>query len=34
MARVVIGGLLSGTLITLLAIPLVYRFVHGKELAK
>lgn len=28
MARVVIGGLLSGTLITMLAIPLIYRFVY------
>ena len=26
MARVVIGGLLTGTLVTLFAIPMVYRF--------
>jgi hydrophobic/amphiphilic exporter-1 (mainly G- bacteria), HAE1 family len=31
MARVVVGGLTSGTLITLLAIPLVYRFVARWE---
>ncbi|MCO6456341.1 MAG: efflux RND transporter permease subunit [Pirellulaceae bacterium] len=30
LARVVIGGLLSGTLITLLAIPLAYRFEKGR----
>lgn len=29
MARVVIGGLLSGTLITLVAIPLLYQFTEG-----
>jgi Cu/Ag efflux pump CusA len=28
---VVIGGLISGTLITLLAIPLLARFVHARD---
>jgi HAE1 family hydrophobic/amphiphilic exporter-1 len=31
MARVVIGGLISGTLITLVAIPLLYQAVEGRR---
>ena len=31
MARVVIGGLISGTLITLLAIPLLYQFAESRR---
>src|SRR5690606_24784238 len=31
LARVVIGGLSTGTVITLLVIPLVYRFVSGRR---
>ena len=31
LATVVIGGILSSTILTLLVLPALYRFVHGKE---
>jgi cobalt-zinc-cadmium resistance protein CzcA len=31
LATVVIGGILSSTLLTLLVLPLLYRLAHGKD---
>jgi cobalt-zinc-cadmium resistance protein CzcA len=34
LATVVIGGILSSTLLTLLVLPALYRIVHGHEKTK
>ena len=33
LATVVIGGIVSSTLLTLLVLPALYRLVHGREVA-